>query len=91
MPSPKRYYVCAWSEIDSLYLCACCHKHRTIATAVACTGSVGAGAYVVAVEDGEYRELNADEEALFQKLMHGSPERLQKLIRWMGRLSLIIS
>jgi len=88
MPS---YYVCASSEVDSRCLCACDHQHRTIASAVACTRSARAGAYVVAVEDGEYRELNPDEEALFQNLMYGNPERLERLIRWMGRLSLLVS
>jgi hypothetical protein len=90
MPSPV-YYVCAWSEIDSRCLCACDHQHRTIISAVACTGSACAGAYVVAVENGEYRELDETEEAVFQNLMYGSPERLQRLIRWIGRMSLIVS
>lgn len=88
MPSPV-YYICAWT--NSHCLCACDHRHSTIPSAVACTGSACAGAYLVAVEDGEYRELNTKEEAQFQDLMYGSPERLQWLIRWMGRLSLILS
>jgi hypothetical protein len=90
MPSPV-YYVCAWSETDSRCLCACDHQHRTIVSAVACTGSACAGAYVVAVEDGEYRELNPTEEALFKNLMYENPERLQRLIRWMGRISFVLS
>lgn len=34
-----------------------------------------AGAYVIAVEKGEYRELNRKEEIEFQELMYGSPQR----------------
>ena len=33
-----------------------------------------AGAYVIAVEKGEYRQLGAKEEVEFQELMYGSPE-----------------
>lgn len=56
----------------------------TVASAVACTASTCAGAYVVAVEKGEYRALEPKEEAEFQELMYGSPERKLegKLIAW---------
>ena len=47
----------------------------TVASAVACSSSAYAGAYVIAVEKGEYRELSAKEEAEFRELMYGSPER----------------
>ena len=73
MPSPPPlYYFCAWT--DSGCLCGCDHFHLTLAAAVACSSSAMAGAYVIAVEKGEYRELEPKEEAEFQDLMY-SPER----------------
>jgi len=56
----------------------------TVASAVACTLSAYAGAYVIAVEKGEYRELTAKEEAEFQELMYGSPERKREgvILAW---------
>jgi len=47
----------------------------TLASAVACSAIGYAGAYVIAVEKGEYRELSPKEETEFQELMYGSPER----------------
>lgn len=74
MPSaPQLYYFCAWT--DSGCLLGCDHFHMTVASAVACTSSAGPGAYVIAVEKGEYRELNAKEEAEFQELTYGYPNR----------------
>jgi hypothetical protein len=74
MPSPPPfYYFCAWT--DSGCLCGCDHFYRTVASAVACTLSAYAGSYVIAVEKGEYRQLNAKEEVEFQGLMYGSPDR----------------
>ena len=74
MPSPPLfYYFCAWT--DSGCLCGCDHFHLTLASAVACTVSAYAGAYAVAVEKGECRELTSKEEAEFRELMYGSPER----------------
>ena len=79
MPSPPPfYYFCAWT--DSVCLCGCDHFHMTVASAVACTLSAYAGAYVIAVERGEYRALNAKEEAEFQELMYGSPERKRECV-----------
>jgi hypothetical protein len=43
----------------------------SVASAVACTASTCAGAYVVAVEKGEYRALNGKEEKEFQFHMYG--------------------
>jgi hypothetical protein len=43
----------------------------SVASAVACTSAACAGAYVVAVEKGEYRALNDKEEAEFQLRMYG--------------------
>jgi hypothetical protein len=70
---PPLYYFAAWT--DSGCLCGCDHFHLTLASAVACTVSGYAGAYVIAVEKGEYRQLTAKEETEFQDLMYGSPER----------------
>ena len=79
MPSaPRLYYFCAWT--DSGCLLGCDHFHMTVASAVACTSSACAGAYVVAVEKGEYRELNAKEEAEFQQLMYGYPDRKRECV-----------
>jgi len=74
MPSPPLlYYFAAWT--DSGCLCGCDHFHLTLASAVACSAIGYAGAYVIAVEKGEYRELSPKEETEFQELMYGSPER----------------
>jgi hypothetical protein len=43
----------------------------SVTSAVFCTSSACAGAYVVAVEKGEYRELNDKEEKEFQFRMYG--------------------
>lgn len=68
-PSPPLYYFAAWT--DSGCLCGCDHYHMSVASAVACTWSAYAGAYVVAVEKGEYRALNPKEEKEFQLHMYG--------------------
>ena len=83
MPSPPQlYYFCAWT--DSGCLCGCDHSHMTIVSAVACSSSAMAGAYVVAVEKGEYRELSDKEEREFQELMYGSAERKREgvILEW---------
>ena len=67
--APPLYYFAAWT--DSGCLCGCDHYHMSVASAVACSASACAGAYVVAVEKGEYRELNAREEREFQFRMYG--------------------
>ena len=74
MPSPPSlYYLCAWDH--SGCLCGCNHFHLTIASAVACTSSASAGAYVIAVEKGEYRALDEKGDTEFQELMYGHPQR----------------
>lgn len=79
MPSPPPlYYFAAWT--DSGCLCGCVHFHLTLASAVACSSIGYAGAYVIAVEKGEYRELSPKEEAESQELMYGSPERKRERV-----------
>jgi hypothetical protein len=83
MPSrPRLFYFCAWT--DSGCLCGCDHFHLTVASAVACTSSACAGAYVIAVENGEYRALNQKEEAEFQQLMYEYSERKREgvVLEW---------
>ena len=70
---PPLYYFAAWT--DSGCLCGCDHFHMTVASAVACTSYAMAGAYVIAVEKGEYRALDPKEEAEFQDLMYGLTDR----------------
>jgi len=74
MPSPPSlFYFAAWT--DSGCLCGCDHHHLTLASAIACSAAGYCGAYVIAVELGQYRQLNDKEEAEFQRLMYGYPER----------------
>jgi hypothetical protein len=61
------YYFAAYT--DSGWLFGCDHQHRTIASAVACIS--WAGGFVLAAEDGEFRELTGAEEKEFQALMYG--------------------
>jgi hypothetical protein len=61
------YYFAAWT--DSQCLIGCDHQHETIISAVACCTT--AGAYVIAVENGELRELNEKEELEYQHAMYG--------------------
>jgi hypothetical protein len=88
MPSPPPlYYFCAWT--DSGCLCGCDHFHLTIAGAVACTSSAMAGAYVIAVEKGEYRALEPKEEAEFQDLMYSlERKRAGTVLDWPAKQSL---
>jgi len=76
------WYFAAWT--DSGCLLGCDHQHFTMASAVACTASGCAGAFVIAVENGEYRELDPKEEAEFQDLMYGTPQRKREgvVLRW---------
>lgn len=79
--SPALYYFGAWT--DSECLCGCLHFHLTVASAVACVSSAHCGSYVIAVEKGEYRELNTTEGAEFQKLMYEHPERKRAdILHW---------
>jgi hypothetical protein len=65
---PSLFYFAAWDDSDSLV--GCDHHHETIVSAVACCAA--AGAYVIAVEEGCLRELNANEETQFQQAMYGN-------------------
>ena len=79
MPSPPSlYYFCAWT--DSGCLCGCQHLHLTVASAVACSSSAPAGSYVIAVDQGEYRALNTQEETEYGELMYEHPEPRQAVI-----------
>jgi len=83
MPSPPSlYYFCAWTDSGSLR--GCDHSHLTIASAVACSSSAYAGAYVIAVDKGEYRDLDAKEEVEFKELMYGFTKRKREcvIIEW---------
>jgi hypothetical protein len=61
------YYFAAWT--DSACLLGCDHQHETIISAVACCTT--AGSYVIAVENGQLRELNEKEESEYQYAMYG--------------------
>ena len=75
---PSLYYFAA--HTDSGCVVACAHKHSTVIAAVACI--TGAGGYVIAVDDGELRELNRKEEAVFQFAMYsGGKVTLERLAR----------
>jgi len=67
-------YFAAWT--DSGGLLGCSHQHQTIASAVPCIAS--AGGYVIAVEDGELRELTSKEEAEFQYAIYGVQTQEQR-------------
>jgi hypothetical protein len=62
------YYFAAGTDSGCLF--GCDHEHRTVISAVACIAT--AGGYVVAVENGELRQLNYKEEAEFQFAMYGA-------------------
>jgi len=64
------YYVAAYT--DSGRLMVCDHQHQTILSAAACMSS--AGSYVVAVDNGQIRQLNSAEENEFQRIIHGALE-----------------
>src|SRR5207248_819184 len=59
---PSLYYFAAWT--DSGCLLGCDHQHQTVMSATSCIAC--AGGYVVAVENGELRALEDEEEAEFQ-------------------------
>ena len=73
------FYFSAWT--DSNCLCGCEHQHNTVASAVACNAP-HAGGYVVAVERGQLRELNEQEETEFQRTKYGvEPVVLESKVR----------
>ena len=61
------YYFAAWTDSDCLL--GCYHEHQTVISAAACISC--AGGYVIAVENGGYRELNDSEEKEFQHALRG--------------------
>ena len=69
------FYFAAWT--DSGCLLGCSHEHKTVTSAVACISC--AGGYVVAVEGGALRELNAKEEAEFQYANYGFESERRKV------------
>ena len=68
------YYFAAYT--DSGCLLGCDHHHRTVCSAAACISSPGG--YVIAVENGSYRQLNDAEEREFKAAMYGSCESDEK-------------
>jgi hypothetical protein len=71
------YYFAAYT--DSGCLCGCDHEHATVISGVACISV--AGGYVVAVEDGQPRELNNSEEREFQLAMYHGEIAIRRIIR----------
>jgi len=61
------HYFAAWT--DSGCLLGCDHEHMSVLSAVACIST--AGGYVVAVENGQLRELNPKEEMEFRLALYG--------------------
>lgn len=75
---PSLYYFAA--HTDSGCLIGCEHEHSTVISAVACVSATGG--YVVAVEDGQARELNKKEEKEFRLAMYGEGKTvLSRLLR----------
>lgn len=66
---PSLYYFAAWT--DSACLIGCEHQHETVISAAHCISN--AGGYVIAVQDGQLRELNEKEEREFQFVLSGRP------------------
>ena len=64
------YYFTAWTNSGCLY--GCDHNHPTVVSAVVCSQSACAGSYVVAVDDGQYRALDKEEDREFQLAMYGA-------------------
>ena len=67
---PSLYYFAAWT--DSGCLLGCDHQHQIVMSATFCIAC--AGGYVVAVENGELRALEDEEEAEFQRALRGDLE-----------------
>jgi len=68
----KRHYAAVHTD-SGCCLLGCDHKHQNVMTAAACISE--AGGYVVAVCRGKYLPLTKEEDAEFQRLMYGRPER----------------
>jgi hypothetical protein len=56
------HYEAAWT--DSWCDCRCMHVHQTLSDAAQCGLPRGAGWYVLAIEDGELRELTTVEDKI---------------------------
>ena len=65
--APDVYYFAAWT--DSGCLLGCEHHHQTVISAANCISE--AEGYVIAVEKGKLRALNAVEEKLFSVALYG--------------------
>jgi hypothetical protein len=63
------HYEAAWT--DSWSHRRCLHEHQSLADAAACAMPHGAGWYVFAVEGGDARELNIQEEGALNELRFG--------------------
>jgi hypothetical protein len=75
----KIHYFAAWTDSDCLV--GCDHEHQTVISAVSCIRSCGG--YVVAVENGQLRQLDDQEELEFQHAMYGAEARSRKNL-WIG-------
>ena len=81
----KKYFVAV--QADGYRIDPCCHRHRTVASAVACISS--AGGFVLssrsAKNDGKWQYLTEAEEAEFQMAMYGTSieKRLFSFIAWL--------
>ena len=75
---PSLHYFAAYT--DSGCLIGCDHEHATVTSAANCL--TVAGSYVIAVENGELRELNRGEELEFQPARYGGDRAVvRSLIR----------
>lgn len=79
---PPLYYFAACTDYDCV--AGCDHKHATLTAAVACIQS--AGGYVIAVENGQLRKLDEEEERQYKSAMYGTEPspRLSPPLGWMG-------
>lgn len=64
---PSLHYLAAYT--DSGWLIVCDHEHATVISAANCRKE--AGSYVIAVENGELRELTLKEEVEFRFARYG--------------------
>ena len=71
-------YFAAYTDLGCL--CGCDHEHATVISAVACISAPGG--YVVAVEDGQLRELNSSEEREFQLAIYHGEIVVRRIIRF---------
>lgn len=73
MGKAKKYYEAVFTDSGTCMI-GCGHKHQNIVTATACISQPGG--YIVAVNRcGQFRELNPEEEAEFQRAMFGDGKR----------------